>query len=223
MMGKRFTLIELLVVIAIIGILATLLMPSLGKARAKAKEAVCRSNLRQNNIAQHLYLDSNGGRFCPSLVGNVSWDDRLSSLMGRDLSQSEMDEAHLPNTVEVDNLVLQCPADERKMGSDKVKRSFSMNSGGTEWAGGNYSGLTRLDRSVLITEVENHANTIIQGERFNNGNVIGKNGSTELGDYHTGHWKAAVHTRAEYYNVIFVDGHSEFLHGGIIDPGKMDR
>jgi len=222
-MIKKFTLIELLVVIAIIGILVTLLMPSLGKAREKAREVVCKSNLRQIGVAQHLYLESNGDRFCPSLVGNVSWDDRLSILMDRDLTQSQMDEAHLPSSVDVDNTILQCPSDDREMGNDKVKRSFSMNSGGTSWAGGDYSGLTRLDRSVLITDVEDLSNTIILGERFNNGNAIGKNGSTELGDYHTGHWKDAVHSRVDFYNVIFVDGHTEFLHGGVIDPGKMDR
>ena len=221
-MVKRFTLIELLVVIAIIGVLATLLMPSLSKARAKAKEAVCRSNLKQNAIAQHLYIDSNEERFSPALLTNVSWDDLLSDLMGRELSQSEKDEAYLPDTVKVDNTVLQCPADERQMANDKVKRSFAMNSGGTEW-GGNFTGLTRLHRSVLLTEVTDHSNTIMYGERFNPGNSIGGNNSTELGDYHSDHWKDSVHTRVDFYNVVFVDGHIEFLHGGVIDPGKMDR
>lgn len=221
-MTKKFTLIELLVVISIIGVLATLLMPSLSKARAKAKEAVCRSNLKQNGIAQHLYIDSNGERFSPSLLDNVSWDDLLSTLMGRDLSQSDMDDAYLPDTIEVDNTVLQCPADERQMANDKVKRSFAMNSGGTSWAGV-FTGLTRLHRSVLLTEVTDHSNTILYGERFNNGNAVGGNNSTELGDYHSDHWKASVHTRVDFYNVVFVDGHVEFLHGGVIDPGKMDR
>lgn len=53
---KKFTLIELLVVVAIIGILASILMPSLSKAREKALGAVCLSTQRQINIASVGYL-----------------------------------------------------------------------------------------------------------------------------------------------------------------------
>ena len=58
---KKFTLIELLIVIAIIGILVTLLLPSLSKAREKAKIAVEVSNRKQLMTATSMYAHNNSG------------------------------------------------------------------------------------------------------------------------------------------------------------------
>jgi prepilin-type N-terminal cleavage/methylation domain-containing protein len=78
---QAFTLIELLVVIAIIAILAAILFPVFAQARAKARQAMCTSNMRQLAMGLGMYASDYDSYMPPSQLpasgANVSWPTML--------------------------------------------------------------------------------------------------------------------------------------------------
>jgi len=115
LMGCGFTLVELLVVIAIIGLLLSILTPSLVKARSAAKRLACAHNLKQIDLAVNLYLDSHDNTYpCaqdPLPAGYWLW-------MGR--GWRSFVQPYLGSNIDANNpSVLFCPQD--RIAKDKYE------------------------------------------------------------------------------------------------------
>jgi prepilin-type processing-associated H-X9-DG protein len=145
-------LIELLVVIAIIAILAAMLLPILGKAKAKAWQARCFSNVKQLTLGMMMYLDSNNGTFPACASRNtygfqvedwIYWRPNMPSYP----IENSLIVVHLGTGLSSSNYsgVFRCPADrldkDRDV-TDPYRYSYTMTSYGT--SGNSSEGITSI-------------------------------------------------------------------------------
>lgn len=144
---QGFTLIELLVVIAVIAILASLLLPTLHKAKAQAQRAQCINNEKQLAITWFLYASDNNDNVARNgyLPDGVPLDALLKVTKLWVLGATHLSPSYYTNVAALSNPeeasfasylktpgVYKCPADRDKIhigaGSFPRIRSYSMNS-----------------------------------------------------------------------------------------------
>ena len=139
---RAFTLIELLVVIAIIAILAAMLLPALSKAKQRAKQAACISNMRQIGIALVMYVDEYNQYPGDYRTANNTyvWQTRLLSLMGKNRAAFSCPAA-LPQSWWDTNLnnTLAGPAGHLVKGEDNKIDPYAIMSGQTDNQGSRFS------------------------------------------------------------------------------------
>jgi prepilin-type N-terminal cleavage/methylation domain-containing protein/prepilin-type processing-associated H-X9-DG protein len=146
-----FTLIELLVVIAIIAILAAILFPVFARAREKARQAACSSNVKQISLGILMYCQDYDEKMPIEFFGwsNVppTWREIIAP--------------YLKNIQ-----IFQCPSEST------WQYSYGMDPNWTLWAGGYYG------EPLPLARFERPAETLLIGENRDNDWPVNLPGST---------------------------------------------
>jgi prepilin-type N-terminal cleavage/methylation domain-containing protein len=184
--NRAFTLIELLVVIAIIAILASLLLPALSRAKAKAKTTECVNNARQVAVGLRMWANDNAGKF-PWVIDPPE---------GSKNTPEWIDHFRICSNELVTPKILVCPQHKGKTVAEKWELA---------------AGLENVSYFVGLTADESNPQTLLTGDS----NILGGGGGLNpywnifLGGSIDATWDGTVH--GERGNLALSDGSVQML------------
>jgi len=203
----RFSLIEMLVVIAIIGILSSMLLPSLLSAQQSALSISCLSKMRHISLGFNMYSSENNNRipisYDPSNA--LNWHSYIYPIICEDVKSTDGQWEMASNSQ------LFCPSDDGKYGTKLTTYAMNAYAGTLNWWG--FSRNIKLN----ITKIRNPGTVYLVGEKesgaTSGGYYITKtafiNLFSWLDDESTKQSRMALrHNMGE--NFIFFDGHMKY-------------
>ncbi len=225
--AKAFSLIELMTVIAVIGILCSILIPTIQYVRQSARESKSISNLRQISAALNVYASEHGGRFPAGYFYQPGEGERIWTVELSPYLEQKTDSNESARNIFVSPLA-EIPVNEGNFNQGVVPSTYSVHG---LICSDISNGDTRLRQSlikrpsdvILVGEGTQRSNSTYANASFSNPIAFRQADSTEdldtpipTGSDVDGVGGALRYRARGYVPVAFVDGHAELMKKGTV-------